>query len=66
MKTVIKLNALDKDSSGAFSSMIEVNSVEDFRKAEQEFEGKVPFSRFYYDHEYLRGNEALANQCIDE
>jgi hypothetical protein len=59
METVIKLNALDKNSSGSFSRTIKVETVEDFQREEREFEQDIPFSRYYFDHEFLSGDENL-------
>lgn len=55
--TRVKLNALDKDSSGSFSEFAEGNTVEELQKAEKDFESRVPFSRFYFDHEFEEGDE---------
>jgi len=55
-----------KDSSAAFSKSIEIESFEDFDKAEKEFENEIPFCRFYTEHEFLSGDEVLADQCTLE
>jgi hypothetical protein len=60
----IRLNAFDKDSSANFSKTIEISSLTDFMEQETTFDGEIPFSRFYFDHEFLDGDEDLANQCF--
>jgi hypothetical protein len=58
----VRLNALDKDSSASFSKYIEVKSVDDFTKQENDFDKEVPFSRFYFDHEVDHDGSALADE----
>lgn len=55
----IRLAAFDKDSSGSHTRTIEATSLEDFKKQEAAFDAQVPFSRFYFDHEMLDGDEDL-------
>lgn len=55
----IRLAAFDKDSSGSHTLIIEATSLEDFKKQEAAFDAQVPFSRFYFDHEMLDGDEDL-------
>lgn len=47
----VRLNAFDKNGSGSFSETIFVTSVTDFRKQEKDFFKRVPFHRFYTEHE---------------
>jgi hypothetical protein len=61
----IRLNAFDKDSSANYSKTIEVSGLTDFTEQETTFAGEVPFSRFYFDHEFLDGDEGLFNQLVE-
>jgi hypothetical protein len=65
MSVLVKLNALDKNSSAAFSMNIFADSVEDFFQKEKQFESEVPFSKFYFDHEVDHDGSKLAADLED-
>lgn len=58
----IKLNALDRDSSGSHSKEVIVGSMDKFREEAKAFEGEVPFPRWYPDHEFVSGSDLEKSQ----
>ena len=64
--TKVKLNALDKDGSGAFSEIVRGNNLEQLKAAEKDFETRIPFSRYYFDHEFEEGDVKLYNLFVGE
>jgi hypothetical protein len=62
----IRLNAFDKDSSGSYSETVEVSSLDELKAKEKVFDGAVPFTRFYFDHEVLECNDEAIEQYCDE
>lgn len=65
----VRLNAFSKDTSGSHSETVEVSSLDSFKELEKLFDNKVPFSRFYCEHEILEGDDALCaviEQYCDE
>jgi len=43
----VTIHAFDKNSSASISDVIIADTKEEFNKAVEEFENRVPFSRFY-------------------
>jgi len=61
----VKFNALHKDSSACYSEVAEVETKEQYLAAEKEFCARIPFTRFYTDHENESGEPEL-NDWIEE
>ena len=50
----IRLNAFDKNSGASYSKLVTVFNVKEFIEQEDIFDKEVPFSRFYFDHEFVK------------
>jgi hypothetical protein len=61
-KTTVRFNAFDRHSNTSFSETVYASSVDELLDLEQDFDKKVPFSRFYFDHEFVDGDENIFNQ----
>lgn len=64
--TIIKFNAFDRDSSATFSERAEVDGLFDAVAQHKEFEKRVPFMRFYFEPEFIEGDESLFNDLEAE
>lgn len=51
----IRFNAFDRNSSASFSETAVLHSIKQFAKASAEFDGRVPFPRYYRESEILEG-----------
>ena len=51
----IQLNAIDRDSTCGHSSTVLVYTMNELKKAIDNFEKNVPFARWYYNNEVLDG-----------
>jgi hypothetical protein len=59
MITTIRFNAFDRNSNASFSETVRVQSSDEIMEREKEFEGRVPFKKFYFDHEFVDGDEKV-------
>lgn len=53
----IQVSAFDKDSSSAFSQTIQFFNEKDFSESVAQFEGEVPFRRYYTEVEDLEDGD---------